>query len=162
LRLLSAAASAALSVPYGGEQLVAWWGPQGSSRLLIQVWHPRNGNVRANATSMGIIPDALASGLDGSSAAGTATATATPATAPEPDGARTITQQRVNLIPAHYLVAAKGGGEVAGRPTRIVQLTRPDGSLAARFWLDRSTKLLLRRETFDTASRIISEDTFLN
>jgi sigma-E factor negative regulatory protein RseB len=51
---------------------------------------------------------------------------------------------------------------VAGRPARIVQLTRPDGSLAARFWLDQGSKLLLRRETFGTGGALISEDTFLD
>ena len=42
----------------GGEQLVAWWGPRGPSMSLIQVWHPRNSSVRANATSMGAVPAA--------------------------------------------------------------------------------------------------------
>jgi sigma-E factor negative regulatory protein RseB len=159
LRLLSAAASAALTVPYGGEQLVAWWGPRGSSMSLIQVWHPRNSSVRANATTMGSTAG-LAAGLDGPRVPGPATATS--ATAPDPDGVLSISQQMVDLIRAHYSVAATGRGEVVGRPARIVQLTRPDGSLAARFWLDQGTKLLLRRETFDTSSAMISEDTFLD
>ena len=160
LRLLSAAASAALTVPYGGEQLVAWWGPRGPSMSLIQVWHPRNSSVRADATSMGVVPAALAAGLDGPSVAGSATVTA-PA-AHDTDGVLGISQQMVDLIQAHYSVAATGRGQVAGRPARIVQLTRPDGSLAARFWLDQGSKLLLRRETFDTGSALISEDTFIN
>ena len=63
-----------------------------------------------------------------------------------------ISQQMVDLIQAHYSIAATGRGQVAGRPARIVQLTRPDGSLAARFWLDQGSNLLLRRETFDTGS----------
>ena len=75
LRLLSAAATAALAVPYGGEQVVAWWGPQGPSMSLIQVWHPRNSSVRANATNMSSIPAALAAGLDGPSVPGPAIAT---------------------------------------------------------------------------------------
>jgi sigma-E factor negative regulatory protein RseB len=160
LRLLSAAASAALTVPYGGEQLVAWWGPQGSSMSLIQVWHPRNRSVRANATDMGAAPAGLAAGLDGPSVPGPAIATS-PA-AQDPDGVLGISQQMVDLIPAHYSVAAAGRGQVAGRPAVMVQLTRPDGSLAARFWLDQATKLLLRREIFDTGSTLISEDTFLD
>jgi sigma-E factor negative regulatory protein RseB len=159
LRLLSAAASAALAVPYGGEQLVAWWGPRGSSMSLIQVWHPRNSSVRANTTSMGSIPAALAAGLDGPIVAGPATATSP--TAQDPDSVLGISQQMVDLIRAHYSIAATGRGQVVGRPVRIVQLTRPDGSLAARFWLDQGTKLLLRRETFGTGNALISEDTFL-
>ena len=160
LRLLSAAASAALTVPYGGEQVVAWWGPQGSSMSLIQVWHPRNSSVRANATNMASVPAALAAGLDGPSVAGPAIATSP--TAPDPDGVLSISRQMVDLIQAHYSIAATGRGQVVGRPARIVQLTRPDGSLAARFWLDQGTRLLLRRETFDTGSVLISEDTFLD
>jgi sigma-E factor negative regulatory protein RseB len=160
LRLLSAAASAALSVPYGGEQLVAWWGPHGSSMSLIQVWHPRGGSVRANATSMGVAPSGLTSGLDGPAAAGVSTA-ASPG-GQDPDGVLGISQPMVDLIQAHYQVAATGRGEVDGRLVRIVQLNRPDGSLAARFWLDQSTKLLLRRETFDSRNVLISEDTFVD
>jgi sigma-E factor negative regulatory protein RseB len=157
LRLLSAAASAALTVPYGGEQLVAWWGPRGRSMSLIEVWHPRNSSVRA--TSMGSIPAALAAGLDGPSVPGPATDS--PSTAQDPDGVLGISQQMVDLIQAHYSVAATGRGQVAGHPARIVQLTRPDGSLAARFWLDQGSNLLLRRETFDTGRALISEDTFV-
>ena len=160
LRLLTAAASAALIVPYGGEQLVAWWGPRGTSMSLIQVWHPRNGSVRADTTSLDSIPAALAAGLDHPGKPGPATATATGAQ--DPDGVLGISQQMVDLIQAHYTVAAAGQGQVAGYPARIVELTRRDGSLAAKFWLDQDSKLLLRRETFDTGSALISEDTFLN
>jgi sigma-E factor negative regulatory protein RseB len=127
---------------------------------LIQVWHPRDSSVRANSTTMGVVPAALAAGLDGPSVARSATATA-PITQ-DPDGVLGISQQMVGLIQAHYVAAAAGRDQVAGRPARIVTLTRPDGSLAARFWLDRATKLLLRRETFDTGGALISEDTFLN
>jgi sigma-E factor negative regulatory protein RseB len=88
-------------------------------------------------------------------------ATASSSTAQDPDGVLGISQQMVDLIRAHYSVAATGRGQVAGRPARIVQLTRPDGSLAARFWLDQGSNLLLRRETFDTGGALISEDTFL-
>ena len=160
LRLLSAAASAALTVPYGGEQLVAWWGPRSSSLSLIQVWHPRNSSVRASATDMGAAPPGLAAGLDGPVVAGPATAAAS--TTSDPDGVLTISQQMVDLIQAHYTVAASGRGQVVGRSARIVTLNRPDGSLAARFWLDQDTRLLLRRETFGTGNRMISEDTFLD
>jgi sigma-E factor negative regulatory protein RseB len=139
LRLLSAAAAAALAVPYSGEQLVRWWGPKSTSRSVIQVWHPRNGTVRATVAD-------LDSGLS-------------PGTT-DPESVLSISPQTVALIRAHYAVATAGSGWVDGRPARIVQLTRPDGSLAARFWLDRSTGLLLRRDTFDTRSQMIGEDAF--
>ncbi len=40
-------------------------------------------------------------------------------------------------------------------------LRRSDGGLAARFWLDRATKLPLRKQVFDTSARLVSQDTFL-
>jgi sigma-E factor negative regulatory protein RseB len=49
-----------------------------------------------------------------------------------------------------------------GRPARLVELTRADGTLAARFWLDSATGLPLRRETFDAQARMISEDAFID
>jgi sigma-E factor negative regulatory protein RseB len=144
LRLLSAAATAALAVPYSGEQLVRWWGPRNTSRSVIQVWHPRNGTVRATVADLdyGVPPGMVSPGTE------------------DPDSVLSISPQTVALIRAHYAVATAGRGWVDGRPARIVQLTRPDGSLAARFWLDQSTRLLLRRDTFDTRSQMIGEDAF--
>lgn len=144
LRLLSAAAVAALAVPYSGEQLVRWWGPRNSSRSVVQVWHPRNGTVRASTVR------ASGANLGSGPAPGTQ----------DPDSVLAISPQMVALIRAHYAVATAGRGWVAGRPARIVLLTRPDGSLAARFWLDQATRLLLRRDTFDTRSQTIGEDVF--
>jgi len=43
-----------------------------------------------------------------------------------------------------------------------VEARRPDGSLAARFWLDDATKLPLEREIYDTAAHVISRDVFIN
>jgi sigma-E factor negative regulatory protein RseB len=42
----------------------------------------------------------------------------------------------------------------------VVEVRRPGGGLAARFWIDAATKLPLRREMFDTNARMISEDAF--
>jgi sigma-E factor negative regulatory protein RseB len=43
----------------------------------------------------------------------------------------------------------------------VVELYRFDGSLAARYWLDQRTMVPLRRELFDTADNVISEDSFV-
>ena len=43
----------------------------------------------------------------------------------------------------------------------MVELYRFDGSLAARYWLDKQTMVPLRRELFDTADNVISEDSFV-
>ena len=51
---------------------------------------------------------------------------------------------------ANYQVVYTGDGTADNRPAQIVEVRRPGGGLAARFWLDAATKLPLRRETFDT------------
>ncbi len=66
----------------------------------------------------------------------------------------------VALLSVNYRVAAVGWGQVAGRLARVVTAVRPDGMLAARFWLDKLTLLPLQRETFDGRGRLVSDATF--
>jgi sigma-E factor negative regulatory protein RseB len=148
LRLLTMAAAASAAVPYSGEQVVAWWGPDGASTSIIQVWHPRRGSVLTHVTNMG-------APVSGSPAA-------TTAGGQDPDGILGMTVQMLSLIRAHYAVTAAGRGMADGRPARLVELHRTDGTLAARFWLDSATGLPLRRETFDAKARMISEDAFID
>lgn len=148
LRLLSMAAAASATVPYSGEQVVAWWGPGGSSTSVIQVWHPRHGSVLTHVSNMG--------SPTGSSSA------ATTAGGQDPDGILGMTARMLSLIRAHYTVAAAGRGMADGRAAQLVELRRGDGTLAARFWLDNATGLPLRRETFDAQERMTSEDAFID
>jgi sigma-E factor negative regulatory protein RseB len=149
LRLLRLAAVASAAVPYSGEQVVAWWGPGGVSTSVIQVWHPPHGSVLTHVANVGAAPSA------GSSVA-------TTAGGQDPDGILGMTVQMLSLIRAHYAVAAAGRGMADGRPARVVELHRADGTLAARFWLDSATGLPLRRETFDARARMVSEDAFID
>jgi sigma-E factor negative regulatory protein RseB len=64
------------------------------------------------------------------------------------------------LLSANYRVAAVGWGQVAGRQARVVTVTRRNGKLAAKFWLDRATTLPLRRQTFDGGGNMVSEAAF--
>ena len=48
----------------------------------------------------------------------------------------------------------------SGRPATIVEVYRFDGSLAARFWLDTRTLVPLRREDFDSADKLVSDELF--
>jgi sigma-E factor negative regulatory protein RseB len=72
-----------------------------------------------------------------------------------------MTPELVALLAANYRASLAGQGWVAGRLTREVVLRHANGTLAARFWLDTATKLPLRRETFDTSAREVSEDKFM-
>jgi sigma-E factor negative regulatory protein RseB len=71
-----------------------------------------------------------------------------------------LTPSLVGLLGAHYAVLCAGTGSAGGRPAMIVEALRGDGGVAARFWLDSSTKLPLRRELFDAQARLISDDGF--
>ncbi len=59
----------------------------------------------------------------------------------------------VGLLQRSYRVVLGAAGSVAGRPAHLVVAQRPDGQVAARFWLDAATGLLLRREVLDRSGR---------
>jgi sigma-E factor negative regulatory protein RseB len=79
-----------------------------------------------------------------------------------PDGTLGISGQLLALMEANYDVAYAGEGTADNRPALLVEVRRPGGGLAARFWLDAATKLPLRRQTFDTRARVVSDDAFIN
>ncbi len=154
LRLLGQAARAARQTSYRGLQVVSWqtpadgdgWLGSGASRVTVDVWH-RSGVgtlTRVAAPSPG-----TRSGVDDD-----------PAGQP-PDGVLGLTPALVGLLGAHYAVLYTGTGSADGRPARIVEALRENGSVAARFWLDRATRLPLRRELFDPQARMISDDDFV-
>jgi sigma-E factor negative regulatory protein RseB len=68
-----------------------------------------------------------------------------------------MSQRLAVLLAANYRLAVSGSGRSGGRPARVVTLSRDDGSLAARFWLDKATALPLRREMFDSRGRTVSD-----
>jgi sigma-E factor negative regulatory protein RseB len=144
-RLLTEAADADAATPYVGVQFVSWLGPYGSITSVVRVWHERNRSILAQVTNIGSAPSAPL-----------------PETEQDPDGILSLSRRLLNLMCANYRVAVAGDGQSDGRAAQIVELRRPDGSLAARFWLDATTKLPLRREIFGSRERIISEDAFID
>ena len=78
-----------------------------------------------------------------------------------PDGVLGLTPTLVDLMRSHYAVMYTGLGSAAGRPASIVEVLRPDGNLAALYWLDNATKLPLRRELFDDRANVISVTGFV-
>src|SRR5579875_2815750 len=133
--LMDAAATACQSVSYTGTQIVAWWGQDGSSTYLAQVWH------RADEPEF----------TQGGSDAG-----------PAPPGVLDVSARLVGLMRANYWIEYSGNGTASGRPARIVSIWRRDGTLAARYWLDRSSGLPLRRELFDRAGRLVNEGAYID
>lgn len=67
--------------------------------------------------------------------------------------------QLVLLVDA-YTLTTSGAGVVAGRQATVVSASDA-GSLRARFWIDETTGLLLRREMYDAGS-IVRSSTFVS
>ncbi|HTT51536.1 MAG TPA: sigma-E factor regulatory protein RseB domain-containing protein [Streptosporangiaceae bacterium] len=159
LRLLSAAATACRRVSYQGVQLTEWHGPGGSWTSVLNVWHQRGRQTLVQAAA--VPADQAAQPLR-------AAYTADPDGAADadqrgPDSVISVTPQMVALLAANYRVALGSQGWIAGRPAQeVVLYRRRSAVVAARFWLDRGTKLPLRRETFDTRARLVTEDTFVS
>ncbi|MDQ6780662.1 MAG: hypothetical protein M3Z37_05860 [Candidatus Eremiobacteraeota bacterium] len=67
------------------------------------------------------------------------------------------------LVEKNYAVELGTAGSVAGRNTRTVSLTsKHTGTLVERLWIDTSTKLVLRRESYHGDGSIESKSTFDN
>lgn len=149
LRLLSQAAQACQTMTYQGVEVLG----AGPDTSVVDVWHAPGGVTLAQAAPAaphwsGEAPHIVlpASYLGGQALMGSVMLGMSP--------------RLVALLSVNYRVAAVGWGQVAGRLARVVTAVRPDGMLAARFWLDKLTLLPLQRETFDGRGRLVSDATF--
>jgi sigma-E factor negative regulatory protein RseB len=153
VRLLGQAARACRTMTYEGVEVLGEWGGPGQATSVVNVWHAPGGVTLAQAVAAaphwsGEAPHIIlpASYLGGQALVGTVMLGMSP--------------RLVALLSANYRVAAVGWGQVAGRLARVVTAVRPDGRLAARFWLDKTTTLPLRRETFDGRGHVVSDAEF--
>jgi MucB/RseB N-terminal domain len=144
LLLLSAAAAACQSVSYHGVQMVAWSNSGSSESYLIEVWH------KSGQPELAEGDDDVDDRVPGVSASDDVAV-----------GVLTISARMVNLLRANYLIEYTGTGKSSNRPAMIVAVWRRDGTLAARYWLDRVTGLPLRREMFDNRGHLVNEGAFI-
>jgi sigma-E factor negative regulatory protein RseB len=153
IRMLDQAARAAGRTSYQGVQVISWpqrggsagWLGPAVSTVTVDVWHRQDVGTLTRVTAP---PGGTWSDL-------------TDAPAGQPwDGLLGLTPALVSVLSAHYAVACTGTGTAGGRPAVVVEALRGDGSIAARFWLDKVTKLPLRRELFDSRAHLISNDGF--
>lgn len=135
---------------YSGVQYVTAWGDDGVSSLVIEIAHEPHIGSYVQVASTATAPEAR--GFDPDSGV-TPTATPTiPGLAAEP----------LLLLKQHYDLRLAPDDLVAGRPAEVVQAWRNDGTLAASFWLDVATGLVLRRELFDTAGRLVRASAYVS
>jgi sigma-E factor negative regulatory protein RseB len=130
---MALAATAASDTAYSGVQVSQWWGPSGASSSLIDVWHRPGAGIVAQAV---MAPHRWSAG------------------AGDPVVTLTMTDKQLKLLLTNYQVEYAGPGWASGRPAEVILVRRPGGRLVARFWLDRLTKLPLRREIFSHAHLI--------
>ena len=147
IQLLGESAAASLAVSYQGVELLAQWGVAGPDTIVSNVWH--SGGVTVTQTS------------DAAALTGAQPYVSYDADNRSPEGVFGVTKPLVSLLGQHYVVVYQGTGSAVGRPALIVELHRANGSLAARFWLDKQTMVPLRREVFDTSAQLISEEAFV-
>src|SRR5690606_22026077 len=64
------------------------------------------------------------------------------------------------VLEANFWVRADGAATVGGRPALRVVVHRDSGQVAARFWVDERTGLLLRREVYDITGEVAQTSVF--
>jgi sigma-E factor negative regulatory protein RseB len=139
MSMLGQAAAAGLATSYVGTEVVSQTELGGDVSTVTQVWHQGGGGTMVQSST-----DPADADLDAAS----------------PEGVFGVTKDLVAMLGQHYAAMYLGGGSVVGRPAAIVELYRPDGSLAASYWLDKQTMVPLRRELFDASERVVSQDAF--
>lgn len=147
MSLLGKSAAASLTASYQGVEMIAQRGMSGSDTVVSDVWH------RAGLT--------VTQTSDTTTVSGGQPYVSYDANNSSAEGVFGVTKTLVALIPGHYAAVYRGTGSAAGRPALIVELHRADGSVAARFWLDKKTMVPLRREVYDTSAGLVSEDAFV-
>jgi hypothetical protein len=157
LRLLREAAAACQSISYSGEQVMLWWGQGKTSASVVDVWHqPGRVALVQSAAALSGAPAGAAGAPAG------AAISAGPAGTQDPDSILCVSNELLVLLESNYQVVYAGRGSAAGRRALVVEAQRLGGGLAARFWLDATTKLPLRREIFTSGAHLVSEDGFIN
>jgi sigma-E factor negative regulatory protein RseB len=141
LRLMSQAATACRTTAFSAVLVSRWWGPAGARESRAQVWHRPGGQTVAEPVG----------GAPASSASRGGASDATPSVSV------TISPEQFALLQSGYVLQDLGPGSADGRQAVIVAVDRPNGSLAARYWIDGSTKLPLRRQLFDDHARLVSD-----
>jgi sigma-E factor negative regulatory protein RseB len=144
MRLLDRASVAGARTAYRGTAFVSAWTATGTTSVVVDVQHQVGAGTRVRSV-------------------GTARNPAMDTHLPDRGARPSIDSDVLGLLAHHYDVVAAGSAQVAGRPTDLVEARRTGtSSLAARFWLDRATGLVLRREVYDGNGRITRASAFVD
>jgi sigma-E factor negative regulatory protein RseB len=142
LQLLGAAARAARHRSYSGTQYISTWRDGTATSHVADVRHsPTTGSV------VTVRPTA---GGDGDDAPVTLSTD--------------LDLRLLRLLSDHYELDVSADGTCTGRTAHVVEARRRavtgDGAVAGRFWVDADSALVLRREVFDLAGRLVRSSAF--
>jgi hypothetical protein len=70
--------------------------------------------------------------------------------------------ERVPAPDHRWTLSVRRGPEIVGRPTRLVEATRSDGTAAQKLYIDTDSNLLLRREVLDARGQVQRSLEFLD
>ncbi len=130
--LLDRAAAAPSSTPYSGVQLISTWGASGTTSHLVDVEHRPGVGTRASVHATAAVPGRRIFAAEDGRA---------PSLVPSAGTLR--------LLARNFELAVPRRDSVAGRSAHVVEARRGGGQVAARFWIDARTGLLLRNEVYD-------------
>jgi sigma-E factor negative regulatory protein RseB len=68
---------------------------------------------------------------------------------PAASSANPLSKDPLALLKQHYLLSIVGSEVMLGRTSTVIQAATPAGRVAAKFWVDENSSLLVRRDTFD-------------
>lgn len=140
--LLTAAVTAGRARTYSGTQYLASYRHGHSSSGTVRLRH-----VPGLGTDVSVTPTA-----DGADAEQVARSVRTDL----------LDERRVALLAEHYALSVPGQDGCAGRTADVVEARRDDDPtvVAGRFWIDRDSGLVLRREVYDAAGRTTRSSAF--
>jgi sigma-E factor negative regulatory protein RseB len=132
---LQRAAAAPNRVSYHGTQIITAWGPQGASSVMLDIVH-----VASQGSEISVVGPSSSPGAK----AFVQRATSTDAS---------IDGGPLALLQATYQLVDKCCTDLIGRSAVLVEALRDDQTLAAKFWIDKATGLLLQRQLFSADGR---------
>lgn len=72
----------------------------------------------------------------------------------------------LQLLAEHYDLSVSGATDCLGHPSYLVEARRPGvtgpGALAGRYWVDRTSRLVLRREVLDEQGDVVRSSAFVS
>ena len=146
LALLERAVRAPASTSYSGTQFVSAWGSLGTTSALVDVEHlPGYGTVTRVVGAPGVVESS----------------SFTPDQSGTGDSSATVAL--LSPLMSRHVCSTAGTASVAGRPADVVEIRRlSDSVVAGRLWLDEATGVVLRREVYDRAGRVVRASAFIS